>query len=308
MTTQYINKATLNGTTTVYWTTTGAPDLTGASSGYNPVNLTNIGVDYTASYISSVSSGFVATFNGDLSGVYPNPTVAKINGNPVSAQTLGTSQDGYKLTWSNSDGYYKALPDTDTDPALSGDVTGSETATVVAKIKGNSVATQTLTASQDGYVLTWDNTDGYWYAKQAGGGGAISAIEISFVSTNTSTSSSSFQRMGGRSLDMSKWAATVSGLNRTVSFYADIQKTSGATSAAVQLYDITNNILITNTNLTTTSNSLTTVSTINLTVGSSAGNIRNDSAAQYEVQLKMNGGSGSDAVYLTNARLLISYA
>jgi hypothetical protein len=47
---------------------------------------------------------------GDLSGVYPNPTVAKIKGNAVATQTLGASQDGYQLTWSNTDGYWLAKP------------------------------------------------------------------------------------------------------------------------------------------------------------------------------------------------------
>jgi len=46
--------------------------------------------------------------SGDLSGVYPNPTVAKIKGNAVATQTLGAAQDGYQLTWSNTDGYWKA--------------------------------------------------------------------------------------------------------------------------------------------------------------------------------------------------------
>jgi len=57
MPTQYVNKATLNGTTTVYWTTTGAADPTGAQSGYNPVNLTNIGVDYTTEVFTTTTGG-----------------------------------------------------------------------------------------------------------------------------------------------------------------------------------------------------------------------------------------------------------
>jgi len=60
MPTQYVNKATLNGTSTVYWVTTGAPDTTGAQSGYNPLNLTNIAVDYTTS-INTATTGAVVT-------------------------------------------------------------------------------------------------------------------------------------------------------------------------------------------------------------------------------------------------------
>jgi len=61
MPTQYVNKATLNGTSTVYWTTTGAPDTTGAQSGYSPGNLTNIGVDYTTSVSATSTSGSVVS-------------------------------------------------------------------------------------------------------------------------------------------------------------------------------------------------------------------------------------------------------
>lgn len=56
MTTQYVNKATLNGTSTVYWVTSGAPDTTGAQSGYNIANLTNIAVDYSTN-LSTTSTG-----------------------------------------------------------------------------------------------------------------------------------------------------------------------------------------------------------------------------------------------------------
>ena len=187
-----------------------------------------------------------------------------------------------------------------------GDLSGKVENATVAKIKGNPVATQILGASQDGYTLAWSNTDGYWYGKPPAG--ALSAVELSFVSGQSSTGLSTFQRVGGRSIDISKWPTTLNGLTRTVSFFADLQKTITATSAEIQLFDVTNNVLVTSTNLASTSLSLVTVSALNLTVGSSAGNIRSDVNAQYEVQLKMNGGNQNDQVYCLNARLLITYA
>ena len=188
-----------------------------------------------------------------------------------------------------------------------GDLSGKVENATVAKIKGNPVATQILGATQDGYALTWNNADGYWYAK-ATAGGAVSSVELSFVSGQNFTGLSTFQRIGSRSIDISKWPATLNGLTRSVSFLADIQKTITATSAEIQLFDITNNAVITGTNLTSTSLALITVSAINLTVGSLAGNIRSDVNSQYEVQLKMNGGNQNDQVYCSNVRLLITYS
>lgn len=187
-----------------------------------------------------------------------------------------------------------------------GDLSGKVENATVAKIKGNPVATQTLGAAQDGYVLTWDNADGYWYGKTASG--AVPTVDLSFVSGEFSTILSTFTRIGGRSINMNNWPATLNSLARTVSFYADIQKTSGATSVEIRLYDATNNVTVTDTNIVSTSNAIIAVFATNLTVGSAAGNIRNDGITQYELQIKMNGGAGSDAVFLTNARLLISYA
>src|SRR5579885_737701 len=83
MTTQYVNKATLNGTSTVYWVTSGAPDSTGAQSGYNPVNLTNIAVDYTTNVGVTTTGGQTLSTNSWI-------TALDLDFTQQPTQTLGT--------------------------------------------------------------------------------------------------------------------------------------------------------------------------------------------------------------------------
>jgi hypothetical protein len=74
-------KATLNGTSTVYWVVTGTPDYTGAYSGYNPANLTGIVVDYTSS-LPATTVGGVALFSagGDLIGDASSQYIVNLTG------------------------------------------------------------------------------------------------------------------------------------------------------------------------------------------------------------------------------------
>lgn len=132
--------------------------------------------------------------------------------------------------------------------------------------------------------------------------------ELTLASGLFTTTSATFIRTGARQIDMSLFPATIGALTRTVVFSADVDMTGGATSIEFQLYDSTHTVAVTSTDLTSSSTTNVRVTSGALTVGSSAGNIRSDVASQYELQFKMNGGGGGDAVFLTNARITITYA
>lgn len=131
--------------------------------------------------------------------------------------------------------------------------------------------------------------------------------EIVFVGSLVSTNLATFDRAGARKLDMTPYPATSGALTRTVKFIADVQKTAGATSVEVQLYDVTHAVQV-SALLYATDAALTELQSAALTVGAGAGNIRNDVATMYEVSVRMNGGGLLDQVFVTNARLQISYA
>jgi hypothetical protein len=281
----------------------------------------NAGTTWKPGIVTSFTAG------NDLSGTSSSQTVIGLQSNPVSAASPGS---GDALIWSGTDW----APGASFVPG--GDLSGTVTSQTVEKINGATVPVAgALTtghvlkvsgASATSYGLITNanidlaaaldvskfsgGTNGYVLSTVAGATTWVVQVpreyEIYFASGVQTTTSTSFVRAGARTLDMTPYPATIGALTRTVKFVADVDKTSGATSVEVQLYDTANTVIVTGTTLTSMSNANAAV-TATLTVGASPGNLQTASS-QYELQLKMNGGGGSDAVSITNARLLITYA
>lgn len=134
----------------------------------------------------------------------------------------------------------------------------------------------------------------------------LALAELSFVSGVVPISSATWTRIGARQVNLASFPARLNGLTRTARLRVDMEKTAGATSADLRLFDVTNNVQVGGT-VQSTSNVNEDLVEV-LTVGSAAGNLRSDVAAQYEVQLRMTGGIlGNDAATCTNARILITY-
>lgn len=129
-----------------------------------------------------------------------------------------------------------------------------------------------------------------------------------FVANNTTSNSQIPLRIGARELDLSLFPATIGSKSRVVKFIAVIEATSITSITGIRLQDITNNSTVSGTSTTTSSTSILLFDSGSLTVGSSAGNIRNDATTLYEVQLSMPSGNPStDRAICVNARVEISY-
>ena len=160
---QYVMRAfkTTAPTGHVYWSVVGAPDTTGAQSGYNPSDLSAITVDYSTNTNTPGNPITPAGLaGGDLGGTYPNPSVVKLQGVPVK---VASPSNGQVLTYNNSDGYWEPITPSGggggggapSGPA-GGDLSGTYPDPTVSKIRNAPVNTQAYfnAGLQPGSILT----------------------------------------------------------------------------------------------------------------------------------------------------------
>ena len=183
-------------------------DLSGSSSSQNVIKIQGKSLNTSLSTISTAQDGYVLTWDntdgywlarptasafvgaGDLTGNATSQTVVKINGNAVSSTALSATQDGYVLTWVNGSSEYQAKPAASGFTA-GGDLTGSSSSQTLSKLQTKTLSTSlaSVGADQDGYALSWSNTDGYWYAKKIASSGSSNPAPYSLAGNLTLSSS-----------------------------------------------------------------------------------------------------------------------
>ncbi len=127
-------------------------------------------------------------------------------------------------------------------------------------------------------------------------------FDIQIFSGDEATPSASPVRFGSRFLDLTPFPALhPSGLTRVIEFVANIETTAG--TAEIRLRNRDDTETVTGTAMSTTSLTNIEKRSGSLTVGTGAGDLKDD--RMYEVEVYISGGPG--AASCTNARLEVSY-
>lgn len=130
-------------------------------------------------------------------------------------------------------------------------------------------------------------------------------FDLQIFSGEFATTAVSPVRAGSRFLDLTPYPAIdTAGRTRQIEFVADLE-VGAAGTAHVQLTNRDDAEVVTGTSLSTSSITNTEVRSGPLTVGTSAGNLKDD--RMYEAEVYHTGGGPSDAATLTNARLEVVY-
>ena len=129
-------------------------------------------------------------------------------------------------------------------------------------------------------------------------------FDVQIFSGEQATTEDSPVRAGARFLDLTPFPALhPSGLTRVGEFVANIEVSGG--TGTVRLRNRDDVETVTGTEIASLSLTNIEVRSGPLTVGVAAGNLKDDK--MYKVEIFHTGGTPSDAVTLTNARLEISY-
>lgn len=257
----------------------------------------------------------------DIGGTLGSPLVVGLQGRPLSdAGPLNNEV----LTW-NGIAWVPLPPSGLINVILACDLSGSKLCQIVVGLQGNPISPAapvlgallqwngtewiggpTVTPTP-GELLTWSGTG--WVAGFSPPGPSAFNVK-DMVAGNFTTNSSTPVRIGASDIDMSIFPASIIPLTRYVHFKALIEVTSVSATAQIQLVDVTHDVVITGT-IGTTSNAtgLVLFDSGPLAVGTSAGNIRTDVDAIYEVQLSMTAGNPvTDRAICANARVEITYS
>lgn len=132
---------------------------------------------------------------------------------------------------------------------------------------------------------------------------SLPIFEIDLFQGVVSTTNTTYTRIAGRDIPVD-WPATIDGLTRVVSFFANIETSAAAAQANIRLYNVSDAEIVSGTVLESTSTSTVLVGGV-VTVGASPNNLK--LGDNYEIQIARSGGAGGDQAICTSARLSISY-